>query len=287
LIELIWSYWMEEMQLVQSMHAISRRFQNVHSQGSRDPLAQLEADSLRPLGNLLWGYVQDEQHRLTLARRAFEYSHHYGLALIGKAVPQLRPADNRSKFIEAFHNLLSLCAQFFRQADDTTVVADGFPVLNALREVHLLLSEGAGNQFRDLPATARVEMLMEQWILARPEFREFLPRRVSIAYPEDWMHSVDSMRRLQGWGDTNVLHFWHLATCGERVVSSIRWGNWNDIIEPEKAANWASFFRPDIQSYIHAYRAVTGVDITLEPVDSTMPSVHLFRRQAASASNRK
>ncbi|HZW26711.1 MAG TPA: hypothetical protein VFF26_14630 [Gallionella sp.] len=281
LIELIWSYWMEEMQLVQSMHAISRRFQNVQGTGSRDPLANLEADALRPLGNLLWGYVQDEQHRLTLARRAYEYSHHYGLALIGKAVPQLRPADNRSKFIEAFHNLLSLCAQFFRQADDTTVVADGFPVLNALREVHLLLSEGAGNQFRDLPATARVEMMMEQWMLARPEFREFLPRRASIAYPEEWMHSVDSMRRLQGWGDTNVLHFWHLATCGEQIVSSIRWGNWNEIKEPENASNWANFFRPEIQSYIHAYRAVTGVDITVEPVDSTMPSVHLYRRQAA------
>ena len=50
--------------------------------------------------------------------------------------------------------------------DDTTIVADGFPVLNALKEVHLLLSEGAHNQFGDLPSTARQEMLVQQWILA-------------------------------------------------------------------------------------------------------------------------
>ena len=48
------------------------------------------------------------------------------------------------------------------------MVADGFPVLNALREVHLLLAEGAHNQYGDLPWTARQEMLMQQWLLARP-----------------------------------------------------------------------------------------------------------------------
>ena len=44
-------------------------------------------------------------------------------------------------------------------SDDTTVVADGFPVLNALKEVHLLLTQGAHNQYGDLPWTARQEML--------------------------------------------------------------------------------------------------------------------------------
>ena len=50
-------------------------------------------------------------------------------------------------------------------------------MLNALKEVHLILSQGAHNQFGDLPSTARIEMLMQQWLLARPEFREFLPTR--------------------------------------------------------------------------------------------------------------
>ena len=145
-----------------------------------DPLANLEIDPLRPLNNLLWGYIQDEQHRLTVARRNYEYDHHYGLRLQGKAVQNFRPADSRSKFLEAFHHLLRLCTVFYKQDDDTTVKADAFPVLNALKEVHLILSQGAHNQFGDLPSTARIEMLMQQWLLARPEFREFLPTRIMV-----------------------------------------------------------------------------------------------------------
>ncbi|AMR80728.1 hypothetical protein [Cupriavidus nantongensis] len=277
LIELIWSYWMEELQLVQTMNAISRRFQNL-SGGPRDPLNQLELDPLRPVSNIIWGWVQDEQHRLPIERRAAEYLHEYGFRLFGRAVPRIQPADSRSKFLGAFHTLLNLCVPFFRQADDTTVVPDGFPLLNALREVHLILSEGAHNQFGDLPTTSRIEMMMQQWILARPEFREFLPRRSMIAYPEPWMHSVESMRKLQGWGDTNTYQFWQLATTGEQIVSSIRWSDWNSVTDPSNAANWAAYFRPEIQTYIHSYRAVTGVDIGAEPVDVQVPGMHLLRR---------
>lgn len=279
LIELIWSYWMEEGGLVQSMNAVGLRFQNMSTR-QNDPLASLEIDPLRPLNNLLWGFIQDDQHRLTIERRAYEYSHHYGFNLVGKAVPNLRPADNRSRFIEAFHILMGLCVEFFKQMDDTTVVADGFPILNALREVHLLLSQGAHNQFRDLPTTARIEMMMQQWLLGRPEFREFLPRRNMVALPEPWMHSVESMKKLQGWGDGNTFQFWQLATTGEQVLASIRYGNWNMITDANNAANWANFFRPEIQTYIHAYRAVTGVDIaSAEPADPRAPSMHLNRRQ--------
>ncbi|MEW6377335.1 MAG: hypothetical protein AB1502_16280 [Thermodesulfobacteriota bacterium] len=138
LLELIWSYWHEEGMLVQTLNAISLRFQNKRIHPGRDPLVHLDIDPLRPLNNLLWGYIQDEQHRLTLARRTYEYDHHYGLRLLGKAVPELRAVDSRLKFLEAFHNLLHVCSIFFTQDDDTTVVADGFPVLNALKEVHLL-----------------------------------------------------------------------------------------------------------------------------------------------------
>ena len=92
------------------------------------------------------------------------------------------------------------------------------------------------------------------------------------------MHSVESMRKLQGWGDTNTYQFWQLATTGEQIVSSIRWGNWNSIDDPNNAANWAVFFRPEIQTYIHSYRAVTGVDVSAEPVDVQVPGMHLLRR---------
>jgi len=285
LLELIWSYWHEEGMLVQTSNAITRRFQNVRS-SSQDPLASMEMDPLRPLNNLLWGYIQDEQHRLTVNRRNYEYDHHYGLRLEGKAVQNFQPADTRSKFLEAFHHLLRLCTVFYKQDDDTTVKADAFPVLNALKEVHLILSQGAHNQFGDLPSTARIEMLMQQWMLARPEFRELLPTRVMVAYPEPWMDRVDAMKKLQGWTDTSVLHFRNLGMFGEQLLLSIRWGHWSDEFEPVKALNWARFFRPQVQGYIHAYRAATGVDLSADPtvsarVDSTLPSVLLQKRLAS------
>lgn len=284
LLELIWSYWHEEGMLVQTINAITRRFQNVRSPVRNDPLANLEMDPLRPLNNLFWGYIQDEQHRLTLGRRNYEYDHHYGLRLEGKAVQNFSPVDTRSKFLEAFHHLLRLCTVFYKQDDDTTVKADAFPVLNALKEVHLILSQGAHNQFGDLPSTARIEMLMQEWLLARPEFREFLPTRIMVAYPEPWMDRVDAMKKLQGWTDTSVLHFRNLGMFGEQILLSIRWGAWSDVQEPIQAFNWARFFRPQVQGYIHAYRAATGVDLATDTVDirvdATLPSVLLKRRMA-------
>src|SRR5262249_42880233 len=146
LLELIWSYWNEEGMLVQTMNVTTRRFQNMRGPLANDPLANLEIDPLRPLNNLIWGWIQDEQHRLSVVRRNYEYDHHYGLRLAGKAVDNARTADSRSKFLEAFHTLLSTLAAFYKRDDDTTMVADGFPVLNALKEAHLILSQGAHNQ---------------------------------------------------------------------------------------------------------------------------------------------
>jgi len=280
LIELIWSYWHEEGMLVQTLNAISRRFQNFRGPGDRDPLARFDIDPLRRLNSLLWGYIQDEQHRLTVRRRAYEYNHEYGLTLEGKALAMLRPSDSRSKFLEAFHNLLYLCTIFFKEDDDTTVVADGFPVLNALKEVHYVLAAGAHNQFGDLPSTARQEMLMQQWLLARPEMREFLGGKIMVPYPEEWMDRVDTVKNMESWTDVSVIHFRDLAVYGEQVVLSIRYGAWSITNNPAQAANWARYWRPEIQAYIHAYRAATGADLTTEPVNSTLPSVLLLKRLA-------
>ena len=140
----------------------------------------------------------------------------------------VRGADSRSRFIESFHNLLSVCAEFFRRDDDTTVIADGFGVLNALKETHIILTQGAHNQYGDLPWTARHEMLMNQWILARPEMREFLPTRTMVVEPEQWISRVEAMNKLQGWSDTAVLHFRDLAVFGEQLLLGIRFGNWTD-----------------------------------------------------------
>jgi hypothetical protein len=283
-LELIWSYWHEEGMLMQAVNALLLRFQNIRS-SDRDPLANMEIDPLRPLNNLLWGLIQDEQNRLTVNRRAYEYNHQYGIGLVGKAVPILRAADTRSKFIEAFHNLLYLSSVFYKEDDDTTVIADGFPLLNALKEVHLILTEGSHNQYGDLPSMARQEMLIQQWILARPEMREFLPTRVMVAYAEPWMDRVDAMKKLQGWTETSVYHFRDLGVFGEQILLSIRFGAWSKAFNAEQGANWARFWRSEVQGYLHAYRAVTGVDLTADPTHVEQaqirylpPSVHLQRR---------
>lgn len=283
-LELIWNYWHEEGMLMQTINAILLRFQNVRT-SDRDPLANMEIDPLRPLNNLLWGLIQDEQNRLTVNRRAYEYNHQYGMNLVGKAVPNFRPADTRSKFVEAFHNLLYLCSVFYKEDDDTTVVADGFPLLNALKEVHIILTEGSHNQYGDMPSTARQEMLMQEWILARPEMREFLPTRLMVAYAEPWMDRVDAMKKIQGWSETSVYHFRDLGVFGEQLLLSIRFGDWSKAFNAEQGANWARFWRSEAQGYLHAYRAATGVDLTADPTSVEQasirflpPSVHLQRR---------
>jgi hypothetical protein len=282
-LELIHEYWYDEAYLVHTLNAITWRFQNrTSSAPGRDPLSGLDIDPLRPVSNLIWSLVQDRQHRLSTVRRAYEYQHEYGLALASKPGAPVRGADSRSRFMDGFHDLLSLCSEFYEKDDHTTVIADGFGVLNALKETHLLLTEGAHNAYGDLPWTARHEMLMYQYILSQSQIREFLPTRTMVVYPEGWMASVEAMNKLQVWSDVPVLHFRDLAVFGEQLLLGIRFGAWTTVLEPEQAANWARYFRPEVRAYIHAYRAVTGVDLT-KRTDRSMPAHHLHQRMRDGA----
>lgn len=294
-VELIWNYWMEQGMLVQTMNLISLRFQNIGSNGAEvGALTRFDIDPLRPLSHILWSYIQDEQHRLMIPQRANEYLHEYGLSISGRAVPRLTGIDNRSKFLEAFHNLLTQAAVYFKESDDTTRIADAFPVLNSLKEVHLLLAEGNHNAYGNLTWTARHEMLVQQYILSRHEMREFLGGRIMVPYPETWMDRVDTMRNIQGWGGTGIIHFYELAVHGEQALLSIRYGNWSDVnLDSRNAANWAQDFRNSIQRYIHAYRVVTGVDLSADAVESVpreekymQPSTLMQRRLVSDRSRR-
>jgi hypothetical protein len=208
------------------------------------------------------------------------------LRLVGKAVADIKTADSRSKFLEAFHNLLYVTARFYKEVDDTTVRADAFPVLNALRELHLILAQGAHNQFGDLPWVARVEMLIQKWLLARPEVSEFLGGAPMVPYKEPWMPHADAMKSLQGWTDVSVTHHRDLGVYGEQILLSARYGNWiDDTVNQANAYNWAIVWRPEIQSYIHSYRAITGVDLSSEMTDAksgneryVQPAIHQLRR---------
>ena len=268
-LELIWSYWHEQGMLVQTINAIAIRYQNMRQGRGRDPLAAFELDPLRPLNNFVWGYLQTEHRRLSVLRRCYEYDHHYGLRLYGKAVPELMPSDSRAKFLPAFHELLYQTQVFYKDDDIATVQADAFPVTNALREVHFVLTEGMQNQYGDLPSQARVEMLIQQWFLARPEMREFLRGRVMVPYAERWMDSVDTMKSLQGWNDVPSLYFNELAVTGEQLLLSVRFADWStqtaDITD--KAAGWARRHRGLVQRYMYAYRMVTGVDLAVDRVE--------------------
>jgi hypothetical protein len=263
MLELIWSYWMEQGMLVQGINAVTLRFQNRMYPG-RDGLRRFDISPLRPLNNLLWGYVQREPDRLSLARRAYEYDHHYGLRLSGQAVPSMQPADSRTQFLEAFHRLLVEAMQYYQLSMNTTMQADAFPVLDALRELHLTLAEGAHNQFGDLPGTARAEMLVQQWLLSRPEVREFLGGRPGVPYPEAWMPHVETLRQVMGWNDGSIRHYRDLATFGEQLLLSIRLMPWSSQTDANVAAGWLTFWRPEVQGYVHAYRAVTGVDLAMK-----------------------
>ena len=50
-----------------------------------------------------------------------------------------------------------------------------------------------------------------------------------VVYPERWMAQVDTMKSLQGWTDTSIIHFGNLARFGEQLLLSIRFDDWNDL----------------------------------------------------------
>jgi hypothetical protein len=112
-----------------------------------------------------------------------------------------------------------------------------------------------------------------------------------VPYGEAWMDRVDTVKQLFNWTDTSITYFHDLAVHGEQIILSLRYGNWSQINDGASATNWARFWRPEIQRYIHAYRAVTGVDLSLDMVDTgraneryLQPSVHLRNRLAQQRS---
>lgn len=86
-----------------------------------------------------------------------------------------------------------------------------------------------------------------------------------VPYTQPWMDRVDTMKTLQGWTPTTITHFSDLGTFGEQLLLSIRYGAWNSpAVGAVNAANWAYYWRQEIQRYLHAYKAVTGVDLSTD-----------------------
>lgn len=290
-IELIWSYWTEQAMLVQAMGAISLRYQNIRGLHEVEPMMRFDTSPLLPLSNLLWGFIQDEQHRTSLHRRSFEYQHAYNVRLIGKAVPRQVGVDNRSHFLSAFHSLLHQASLFFKEYDDKTRNADAFPLLISLRDVHLLLAEGNHNAYYNMTYTTRHEMLTMQYLLSQQEMQTFLGGRPMMPY-ETHIGVLDTVKTIQGWDPVGTLHYYELANAGEQIVLSIRFGNWNDpssMFNATDAGIWAIEFRDLISTYINAYRNVTMVDLSADAHRSSVeeraiqPALLIQRRLSMTA----
>jgi hypothetical protein len=277
-VELIWNYWQEQGMLVQTLYVILARFQNRHIHGVV-PLARFDVTPLLPLRNKLWVFAEGEMERLTVRHRATEYEFEYGLSMEGRAIPARESnVERRSAFLSSFHQVVHLAHLFYKEFDDLTVQADAFPLYRALRDCHLVLSQGSQNQYGEMAVAARAEFLLMQAILAEPQMREFLGGRPMTPYPEHWMDRVDSMNSIQGWTDTSVMHFHDLATLAEQLVLSIRLGNWAaPNVDQTHALTWAQAFRSAVQKYAAAYRSATGVDLAREP-NAEQPSVLLSRK---------
>ncbi len=279
-VEMIFVYWMEEAMLFQTLNRVVARFANPYRQEAPDPLRRFSTSPLQPLQRIIVGLGAEESHRLTVEGRRREYAAEYGFDLIGQAVSKRPLLERRTQFPSAFHSLLHATHLFYKDRDDKTIDADPFPLLSSLRELHLVLAMGANNRFADLPLRARIETLDIQWMLAQREMGLYLGEPTMIPYEEPWMGRLDTMKSLQGWSDASVTHFYDLAFHGEQLLLSVRHGRWNESqLQGTDAENWALRWKNAVQRYIHAYRAVTGVDLSIK-ADATLPSVLLNRRLA-------
>jgi hypothetical protein len=272
LLEPIWSLWMEACGVPAAADLVGARFTNkrVIGRNGLDPLARFDVVPLRPMAHLLYGYQRDAQHRLEPDVRDLEFLHAYGMTPPGRAPTATGAADSRTRFSTAFNNLLHAALQFHRDANNTFIVPDPFPVLVALKELNLLLTEGMHNQYNDFTWNARAEGLIQAWLLARPEMQEFLGGRPMVNQRETWIDRAQTLRSLCGWGDAPAMHYRDLAVFGEQILLSIRFGNWIQVDDKDVAAGWANYWRSEIEGYAFAYGAVSGVDLTRQLVATTL-----------------
>ncbi len=144
----------------------------------------------------------------------------YGLKVYGRGDRRIanRPRAGQ-KFLDGFHYLMyCLANNFYIEDANAAVVSNGFPVLAALKDLHLTLAFGDGNQMRSLTFKARAEMMIMQYMLATPEVCNFLQTRFAVAPLEGWQGPLDTMRSLQGWGPESSSSYRDLAVYGEKIT---------------------------------------------------------------------
>jgi len=260
-IELIYNYWMDEGYTTFTLLAITERYRNRPGRWSENLLG-LTLDPLRRVNNYLMGYIKDLRigDLLTLEERSLEYQNQYGYF-----IPTRKGTDGleiRSNFHSAFNKLLYECSNFYEQFKNKFIVPDALPVLIALQELNIILATGDINQAVSFAKRARTQVMIEQFILERPEIGEYLKERPMVPYKYEWMRRVDAMKTLQKWNpDNSIRLFSDLAEYGEIILLGVRFIDWSNISNQDFAKAWALYFKNEIETYIQKYYSVTNVDL--------------------------
>lgn len=286
LLEHIHCYFLELGGVFAALDQICRRFAPDVAQPPARQLARFDVSPLHTAAELLWGYKEDRVDRTTQAQRRMEYLRQYGLDLFADGA-RTRAFESRPQFLQYLHTVLNASVRYFRENDDNTVTANPFPVLSALRPLHMLLAATAHNQYQFITAKARVELMVVEQILSLGEVQRFLGAPLNVPYPAPWMGAMDCMRRIMGWGDTSITEFYNLGWLAELILLTVRFGPFNPAFTDSAVAGaWALALRPAIEQYVYSYKSVTGVDLGADSqfsggrIDQTPPAVYLNARTA-------
>lgn len=285
--ELIHSFWLEVAMIAQGIKMIAFRFQNLGADQCVAKLGNLNVFYLRPIAGLLWDFLARQHEVRTVRGRVHAgYLAELDCVLPGRAAQPIRPVQRNGSFSAAFHGLLHVAMRYYAQFDDKAVHADGFAVLQALRTFSDVLKRTEMNTFGRIAFDARREFATYGWMLQQPEIRRFLVSE-GIPAKEPWLPAVDALNALCGWRVGPALYYYDLAVEGERLLASVRWLDW-DSSGPSEAADWALFWRQNIQTYVYRMRLVTGLDLASDEKehirDHALPmSTLVYRRLGIAA----
>ena len=257
LIEPIWAFWMEAAQLARLTTAFAARQVDGSGRGpSRGiPKVDLPASAIASLK----AWLADHRDGSRAAAREANYLAHYGLRLPG------RGGVKSSPFLEVFQSVL-LEAIRHEEAPRTSISRS---LMLMLRRLHVHLSRTASLIVDGLPppdvfprlgeslSLGRADLLVAQSILASPAIAAALRGHILVAYPDVWMSPLDRLRQLTRTLDSLSLFYDDLAVTSERLLLSIRFGNWMQASSTD-AANWATFWQDEMARYLIAYQEVTG-----------------------------
>jgi hypothetical protein len=122
---------------------------------------------------------------------------------------------------------------------------------------------------------------MMQFMMARPEMRDFLQSRAMVLYKAAWEPQVEAMKTLQGWNNGSIAYWADLADYGEKILLLARYHYWPGVQDDVAVKDIIRQARPQVLGFISAYRAVTGLDLTNpNAIGATVPSIGLEKRVA-------